>query len=233
MHIAKQFISGFFKLFFPKVCAVCGNDLMEGEESICLACLYEIPLTRYWKDTENPVAQIFWGRVNIENACAYFFFVKGSKYRPILHKLKYKGQKELGLELGLQFGQALKNSQFYSGIDYVVPVPLHPKKLRIRGYNQAEAIAEGMEKGMGVEISTSHLIRTEFTETQTRKTRAERVKNVSAAFAVANSSEIEGKHLLLVDDVVTTGATLEACANKLLEVKNCKVSIAALAYASL
>jgi ComF family protein len=228
----KQLLFGFFRLFYPNVCAVCGADLVQGEEVFCISCLYNIPLTRFWNDKENIVAQIFWGRVNIENACAYFFFVKGSKYRPLLHKLKYKGEREIGSELGIQFGQALKTSALYRDIDYVVPVPLHPKKLRIRGYNQAEAIAEGIARGLEIELSTTHLVRTEFTQTQTRKTRAERVMNVSKAFTVANSKEIEGKHVLLVDDVVTTGATLEACAAKLLEVNGCRVSIAALAYAT-
>lgn len=184
-------------------------------------------------DRDNPVAQTFWGRVNIENACAYFFFTKGSKYRPILHKLKYKGQREIGVELGTQFGQALMKSDLYKGIDFVVPVPIHPKKLRVRGYNQAEAIAEGIAKVIGAELSTNHLIKTEFTETQTRKSRAERVLNVAESFSLKKPKELEGKHLLLVDDVITTGATLETCAAKLLEVQDSKVSIAALAYASI
>jgi ComF family protein len=230
--VVRQFLSGFIGLFYPRVCAVCGAGLVEGEEVFCISCLYKIPLTRFWNDKENIVAQIFWGRVNIENACAYFYFAKGSKYRPLLHKLKYKGEREIGSQLGLQFGQELKKSDLYKDIDFVVPVPLHPKKLRIRGYNQAEAIAEGIAQGLVTKLSTTHLVRTEFTETQTRKSRAERVKNVAEAFAVANSEEIEGNHLLLVDDVVTTGATLEACAAKLLETKGCRVSIAALAYAT-
>ena len=232
MPFLKQIFSGFIHLFYPRVCAVCSTDLFQGEHVICLSCIYKIPQTRFWNDAENPVAQTFWGRVNIENACAYFFFTKGSKYRPLLHKLKYQGQREIGFELGLQLGQALVQSSLYTGIDYVVPVPLHPKKLRIRGYNQAEVIAEGVAKAMGVALSTKHLIKTEFTETQTRKTREERVKNVGESFRVVNQVEIVGKHLLLIDDVITTGATLEACAIKLLEVEGCKVSVAALAYAS-
>lgn len=232
MSFIKQVFSGFAHLFYPRVCAVCSTDLFRGEGVICTSCHYKIPLTRFWNDTENPVAQTFWGRVNVENACAYFFFAKGSKYRPLLHKLKYQGQREIGYELGLHFGQALSKSLLYQGIDYAVPVPLHPKKLRTRGYNQAEAIAEGLAKGMGIELSTTHLIKTEFTETQTRKTREERVRNVADSFKVVNPAEIEGKHLLLVDDVITTGATLESCAAKLLAVEGCKVSIAALAFAS-
>lgn len=228
----KLAFSGFFKLFYPNVCNVCGSDLVQGETVVCIKCLYQIPLTRFWKHADNPVAQAFWGRVNIEHACAYFFFAKGSKYRPLLHKLKYKGKPEIGVFLGNEFGLVLKDSELYHDIDFVVPVPLHPKKLRIRGYNQAEVIADGMAKGLNTKVSTTHLLRNEFTETQTRKTRAERVLNVAQAFTLNNTSEVEGKHLLLVDDVVTTGATLEACAQRLLEIPNCRVSIAALAYAS-
>ncbi|MFP4556812.1 MAG: ComF family protein [Bacteroidales bacterium] len=232
MQPIKNILSGFLHLFYPRTCAVCNGDLVIGEEVLCLSCLYHIPLTRYWKDKENPVSQIFWGRVDVQNACAYFLFAKGSKYRPLLHKLKYHGQREIGTELGKQFGQVLSKSELYNEIDYVVPVPLHPKKLRIRGYNQAEAIAEGIAAGLSTKVSTGHLVRKEFTETQTRKTRAERVKNVSQAFDIKRAHELEGKHLLLVDDVVTTGATLEACASNLLGIENCKVSIGALAYAS-
>jgi ComF family protein len=203
-----------------------------GEQVICLSCLYEMPLTRFWDQADNPVAKIFWGRVAVENACAYFLFAKGSKYRPLLHKLKYKGHYDIGVELGRQFGLVLKKSKYYADVDFVVPVPLHKKKLRIRGYNQSQAIAEGICQGLGTNISTNHLIRTEFTETQTRKTRAERVKNVAEAFAVVNPDELENKHILIVDDVVTTGATLEACAAKLLNAASCRVSIGALAYAS-
>lgn len=233
MSLASQIFSGFIHLFYPRVCSVCGTDLIHGEDAFCIKCLYNIPLTRFWLDKDNPVAQTFWGRVNIENACAFFFFVKGSMYRPILHKLKYKGQREIGVELGTHFGQALFKSDLYNDIDFVVPVPIHPKKLRVRGYNQAEAIAEGIAKVTGSKLSTNHLIKTTYTETQTRKSRAERVLNVSESFTLQNTKEIEGKHLLLVDDVITTGATLETCAAKLLEIEGTKVSIAALAYASI
>lgn len=228
----KQALSGFFNLFYPNICHVCGHDLFQGEDVVCTKCLYKLPLTRFWKHADNPVAQTFWGRVNINHACAYFFFAKGSKYRPLLHKLKYKGKPEIGIFMGKEFGRVLMGSEFYSDVDQIVPVPLHPKKLRVRGYNQAEVIANGMAIGLNAQVSTLHLLRSEFTETQTRKTRAERVLNVADAFTLNNPSELEGKHLLIVDDVVTTGATLEACAQKLLKIPNCRVSIAALAYAT-
>lgn len=191
-----------------------------------------MPLTRFWKQPDNPVAKIFWGRVPIENACAYFFFAKGSKYRPLLHKLKYQGASEIGVTLGKHFGLALKNSPPYSDIDYIVPVPLHRKKLRTRGYNQAQVIAEGICQAMDAKLSTNHLLRAEFTETQTRKTREERVQNVANAFRVLKADEFAGKHIMLVDDVVTTGATLEACALKILQSVSCRVSIGAIAYAN-
>ncbi|NHB69012.1 ComF family protein [Perlabentimonas gracilis] len=228
----RKFLAGFIQLFYPRTCAVCHSDLMVGEEVMCLTCLYALPLTRFWNQKDNPVAKVFWGRVPVENACAYFLFAKGSKYRPLLHMLKYKGRRDIGVELGRQFGLVLKSSELYHGVDYVIPVPLHKRKLKIRGYNQAQAIAEGICQTLGAELSINHLIRTEFTETQTRKTRAERVQNVAQAFSVVNSDDFTGKHLLIVDDVVTTGATLEACAAKLIEAANCKVSVGALAYAS-
>ena len=221
---------GFANLFYPNACAVCGIDLVRGEEAICLSCLYHLPLTRFWDDPNNAVAQTFWGRVNIENACAYFLFVKGGKYQQLLHKLKYNGHKDIGVSLGKQLGHVLAQSKLYANIDYVVPVPLHKRKLRIRGYNQAEVIAQGVCQAYNAPLLTNLLVRTEFTQTQTQKNREERAQNVAQAFWVNPSETLTQKHILLIDDVVTTGATLEACANKLLAT-GCKVSVAAMAYA--
>jgi ComF family protein len=212
---------------------VCHSDLAEAESVICTSCLYHIPRTKYWFDPENPVAKIFWGRVLVENACSFFFFTKGSRYRKLLHYLKYNGKREVGFVLGKEFGNELSKSDFYRDIDFIVPVPLHPKRLKQRGYNQAEEIAKGLEESMGKPISTDNLIRAEYTETQTRKTRTERVKNVSKAFKLAKPEELIGKHILIVDDVVTTGATLEECAVTILQAQDVKVSIVTLAYASL
>ncbi|MDD4672411.1 MAG: ComF family protein [Bacteroidales bacterium] len=223
---------GFVNLFYPNACAACGNDLVRGEEALCLICLYKLPRTRFWNEPNNAVAQTFWGRVTIENACAYFFFSKGSSYQQLLHKLKYDGHKSIGVALGKQLGAVLAQSELYSHIDYVVPVPLHPRKLRIRGYNQAEVIAQGVCEAYNAKLLTNVLVRTEFTQTQTRKTREERARNVAQAFAVSAPAKLSQKHILLIDDVITTGATLEACANKLLTAADCKVSLAALAYAA-
>jgi ComF family protein len=231
MPIPRVFID-LFRLFYPNVCAVCHTDLSEGEEAICTPCLYRLPRTKYWLDRENPVAQIFWGRVAIENACAFFFFHKGSKYRKLLHLLKYRGRQEIGVVLGRELGMELRRSNRFNTLDVIVPVPLHPKRLRQRGYNQAECIAKGISEGLGLPLVTDCLVRAEYTETQTRKSRAERIINVSNAFALHDGSKLTGKHILLVDDVVTTGATLEECANTLLTIERGRVSIATVAYAA-
>lgn len=228
-----QIFIDFVRLFYPNLCMVCHNELAESESTICTTCLYHIPRTKYWYDSENPVAKIFWGRVNVENACSFFFFSKGSKYRKLLHHLKYNGKREVGVVLGKEFGRELVKIDSYKGIDFIVPVPLHPKRLKQRGYNQAEEIAKGLHESMGIPLSNDNLIRSGYTETQTRKTRAERVNNVSKAFTLSKPNNFKGKHILIVDDVVTTGATLEECAAIILEAEDVKVSIVTLAYASL
>ena len=231
MGIGRIF-TDFFHLFYPNICQVCHNDLADSEKVICSSCLYHIPRTKYWLDKDNPVAKIFWGRVFIENACSFFFFAKGSKYRKLLHYLKYQGRQEVGVALGKEFGFELKNVSEYSSIDFIVPVPLHAKRLKQRGYNQAESIAHGLEEALGKPVITDVLVRSEYTESQTRKSRAERIQNVSKAFVLNHPEKLEYKHVLLVDDVITTGATLEICASTILEAKNTKVSIATLAYAN-
>jgi ComF family protein len=232
MGVSRIF-TDFVRLFYPNLCMVCHNDLAEGESVICTSCLYHIPKTKYWLDVDNPVAKIFWGRVFVQNACSFFFFSKGSKYRKLLHHLKYSGKREVGVVLGKEFGNELKKVDLYNTIDFIVPVPLHPKRLKQRGYNQAEEIAKGLNESMGIPLSTKNLVRSEYTETQTRKTRTERVQNVSKAFRLNSPQDFNGKHILIIDDIVTTGATLEECAAIVLEAENSKVSIATLAYTSL
>lgn len=227
----QRVLSDFINLFYPNICLVCHDGLARGEEVVCTACLYHIPRTRYWESVDNPVAKIFWGRVNIEDACSYFFFTKGSKYRKLLHQLKYNGRSDIGVKLGEEFGRELYNIPNYSSINAIIPVPLHPKRLKQRGYNQAEMIANGLSKSMKIPVITDVLIRSQYTQTQTKKTREERVKNVSDAFTITNAEKVANKHILLVDDVVTTGATLEVCANTLLDKTSSKVSIGTLAYA--
>jgi len=230
MRIFTQYMKDFFNLFFPDLCIVCNTHLVTQEDYICTKCLYNLPKTNYHKEQDNPVSQLFWGRTKIELATAYFSFNKGSAYQQMMHKFKYHGNKEIGYVLGKAFGNQIRQSEFNS-IDLIIPVPLHKSKLRKRGYNQSEWIGKGLAEGLQKPLESKLFIRAVATETQTRKSRYARWKNVEKIFRITNVKEIEGKHILLVDDIVTTGSTLEACANTLLEVEDTKVSIATLAVA--
>jgi len=219
------------ELLFPRLCIICGDRLIEQEQWICLDCLHHIPRTNYHLEPDNRVAQLFYGRVQIEYATSFFYFSKGSKYQSLLHNLKYKGMKELGEEIGKQFGIDLLQSPEFSSVDVICPVPLHPSKEKKRGYNQSWWIASGIAQQMNKELSDNNLKRVTATETQTRKNRFERWQNVEGIFKLSDPEAFSGKHILLVDDVVTTGSTLEACAQTLLSQTNARVSIATLATA--
>ncbi|MDR1582126.1 MAG: ComF family protein [Prevotellaceae bacterium] len=219
-------------LVFPDFCEVCGTPLVQGERYICLSCLYKIPRTKFWEKEDNDIEKLFWGRVNIEHACSLFYFRKGSDYRPVIHKLKYKGKYNIGLRLGEELGVHLADSSLYKDINMLVPVPLHPAKEQMRGYNQSEYIAYGISNIMNLPVEKRNLIRTVYTETQTRKNAAERWENVQSVFDVRNKSGLDGKHILLVDDIITTGSTIEACTSTILNNCTCKVSIASIGYAT-
>lgn len=226
-----QGIKDLTELFFPKLCITCGNRLISQENYLCINCWLDLPLTNFHLNSENKVAQLFWGRVRIENASAFFGYKKGSRYQHLIHFVKYKGLKELGFETGRRFGFQLLNAPGFAEIDLIVSVPLHPKKFKIRGFNQSEWMARGMAESMQKQLSKDNLFRVVHTSTQTSKNRYERWKNVEGIFGVKDLNQFRGKHILLVDDVVTTGSTLEACAFQLLKAENAKVSIATLAFA--
>ena len=200
------------------------------ESHLCDLCLFHLPRTNFEKDLNNPVAQLFWGRVFIELATSFFFYSKGSKYQHILHELKYKGKKEIGFEIGKIFGKEIMNSEF-SDVDLIVPIPLHPSRERKRGYNQAEWIAMGLAEAMGKPLENKSILRITSSSTQTKKGRYDRWTNVEGIFRTRLPEKLVNKHILLVDDVVTTGATLEACATAILSIPETKVSIATLAVA--
>lgn len=225
-----ELFNDFLNLTFPVNCAACGEILMKNERIICSDCIYHLPRTDYHFDQENPVAKIFWGRIRIEQATAYYFFSKGSRFRRLIHELKYLGREDIGEELGRVFGYDLLKTGFRD-IDLVVPVPLHKKKKRKRGFNQSEYIAKGIAEAMGKPINISSVNRIVHTGTQTRKSRYDRWLNVEGVFKVTEPDSLGWKHILLVDDVLTTGATLEACATAIMKVEGTKVSIAALAVA--
>lgn len=223
-----KFLNDILNIFFPRTCAGCSGLLTDSELYICTECLYLLPRTNYWKEKDNPVAKIFWGRVYLENAASYMLFNKGSRLQHIIHHIKYKNQKEIGEYLGRMFAQELIKTDF-SNIDVIIPVPLHSQKLKKRGYNQSEHIARGISSVLKKEVVTSSLIRLSQNKSQTLKSRFERWENVQDVFEVVNPNLIINKHILLVDDVLTTGATIEACATAILGVENTKVSVATLA----
>ncbi|WP_167604710.1 ComF family protein [Maribellus sediminis] len=226
-----QNITDILELVFPTLCITCGERLITQEKLVCFNCWNDLPVTHFHLEPENKVAQLFWGRVTIENAASYFSYRKGSKYQQLIHFTKYKGLKELGYETGRKYGFVLRESSAFCAADFVVPVPLHPKKEKKRGYNQCKWIAEGIAASMDKKVVADNLFRKTYTSTQTRKNRYERWQNVEGIFGIHRPEEFENKHLLLVDDVVTTGSTLEACAFEILKIKNTKVSIATLAFA--
>jgi ComF family protein len=225
-----SFFEGFLNLIYPRLCVCCGCQLMKNEQFICSGCEYEMPKTRFHQDPHNHVSQLFWGRVYFEHATAYLQFRKNSGVQQIIHHIKYKGEKSLGVQMGKYFGSELLSSPFQH-VDVIIPVPLHKTKHRKRGFNQSEVIASGIAEVLNKPLMTHCLIRKNRSETQTNKSRFDRWKNVEKIFHIDNFDCLKDKHILLVDDVVTTGATIEACAAELLQIPGVKVSLAALAVA--
>lgn len=224
-------LSDILSLFFPQLCAGCNTPLVKGEDILCLNCLADLPKTNYNDAIDNPIAFHFSGKVRIDFATSFCHFDKGGRVQHLLHQLKYKGRKEIGYKMGLLFGFDLIQNIQFQNIDAIVPVPLHPRKQRSRGYNQSTEICKGISESMNRPLISGNLIRQVHTSSQTLKGRYERWENVSGIFSVKDSEAFVGKHLLLVDDVITTGATLEACCHPLLEISGVRVSIAALANA--
>jgi ComF family protein len=224
-------ISDLLNLLYPEVCAACNAALFRGEMVVCTQCLYQLPKTNYHLEPGNPIEKVFWGKTRVSSATALYFFNKGERVQHLVHRLKYDGEKEVGELTGRILGGDLLLSPAFSTVKAVVPVPLHASKLRTRGFNQAECIARGISESLSVPIYPDFLVRRKATETQTRKSRYQRFENVDRIFEVNPKYHRSPDHYLLVDDVITTGSTLTACADALLEIPDAKVSIAALAYA--
>jgi len=231
MNLQRSYLADFVSLLFPELCAACRESLVANEHLLCTDCRFNLPYTNFHLQADNIVARQFWGKINIEAAFALFYFNKGGKIQNMLHQLKYNGQQQIGNLLGnIAGGQLIKN-EIFNNVDYIIPVPLHKKRFRERGYNQSTRFAEGLADKLNAVVEEGNLVRVKSTETQTHKSRFARFENMQEVFRVINPEKLKGKHVLLVDDVVTTGSTLEACGEQLLKVEGLKLSIATIAYA--
>lgn len=216
-------------VLFPKLCASCSKALSDSEKVICTHCRYNLPYTNVHSLTDNIVVKRFWGKTNISSAASLLFYGKGGKVQQLIYKFKYNGQKDVGLLMGKMYGYDLKNTEPYKSTEVIIPVPLHPDKKQKRGFNQSEIFAKGLSEAMDIPCDFQSLVRQHPTDTQTRKSRYNRFENVNKVFEIVNPDAVRGKRVLLVDDVITTGSTLTACAEELLKVEGTQVSIATIA----
>jgi len=225
------YLADFVSLIFPDLCQSCKSTLVKGEYLICTNCRYDLPLTNFHQKSDNIVAQQFWGRINVEAAYALCYFIKGGKMQHLMHQFKYKGVQNIGMLLGNIAGEQLSENAVFNSIDLIIPVPLHKKRQMQRGYNQSTCFAEGISEKLNKPVIENNLIRSRVTETQTHRARFLRFENMQEVFYANDPQKLKNKHVLLVDDIVTTGSTLEACGNELLKIEGLKLSIATIAYA--
>ena len=231
MKLKQGYLSDFVSLLFPQLCPACGESLVAGEQIICTDCRYTLPFTNFHLQADNIVAQQFWGKIELEGAYSLYYFSKGGKIQNLMHQFKYKGMKQIGNLLGnIAGGQLIKNKVFNT-VDVIIPVPLHKKRMTQRGFNQSLCFAEGLSEKLNAAVENNNLVRITATETQTHKSRFARFENMQEVFTVKNPERLINKHVLLVDDVITTGSTLEACGTELLKIQGLKLSIATIAYA--
>ncbi len=216
-------------LFYPISCAACDNALYKNERTLCTSCRHQLPLGNFHKVNAEKIKKVFYGRVKIENITSLFLFEKDSLVQNLIHNLKYRGREEIGIELGKWLGKELSQLPEYQLIEIVIPVPLHPRRLRERGFNQVEKFGIEIAKEIGAKYLDSALKKKSYNKKQSKHGRFTRWKNTSETFSVQNESLLANKHILLVDDIVTTGATLEACANTLKHIPGIKISMATMA----
>lgn len=227
----KNLLSDFMNLIYPKTCITCGEQLLKKEKHLCLHCQSDLPRTNYHLMPDNPLEVRCWGKFLFQRGTAFFHYAKGSPYQKILQELKYNDQPEIGKYFGELAARDLLSSPDFKNFDLIIPVPLHPDKQIARGYNQSEQIAMGLSAILQIEVDTVHLIRQKENETQTKRNIYERYKNTMGLFSTCKGEELEDLHILLVDDVLTTGSTMESCASELNKIKGLKLSLFALAFA--
>lgn len=228
---ASALVEGLIGLFYPRICAGCDAHLMKQEENLCLICKQGLPKTYFWDYEVTPTEQLFWGRIPVASACSFLHFEQGEVVQELMHRLKYEGKTSIGVELGRLFGQILVEKGWFTDVDLIIPIPLHITKETRRGYNQSSFIADGLAESLE-SVSRSNLMkRVVNSDTQTRKSRFDRSENVMSVFRVHNPSTLVGKNVLLVDDVVTTGATLTAAGAELVRCGIGKLYVATIAIA--
>jgi ComF family protein len=225
-------VDNFVNLVLPRICEACGTALFKHEHVLCRPCEYKLPYTNFHLNRNNAVEQLFWGKAELHSATALLKYQSGERVQKLIHKLKYKRKAEIGEFLGSKLGEYLLVSPAFNDIDFIIPVPLHPQKLKLRGYNQSEKIGLGIEKAMNKKLLPNALKRRVHTSSQTKKGRYERWVNVENIFQVVNENQLKNSKVLIVDDVVTTGSTLESCIFTLNKIEGVRISIATLAHTS-
>lgn len=224
----KELLKGFVTMIFPQYCTTCMIDLVGGEKYICTKCIYKLPKSKHLYEKENALTRKLWGKVPVEHGMAYLKYSKKGAVQRLLQHIKYKGGSDLSYMLGKWYGEEIKQ-HYPEAFDVVVPVPLHRDKMVLRGYNQSESFARGIAEALEIPMEAKMLVRKVATTTQTRKKRYERWENVKGIFQLTEAHSFSNKHVLLVDDVITTGATIEACISALQQATNIKISVAAIA----
>ena len=218
LSFIKQLANDFVSLIYPELCLGCQSGLGPNEAILCVTCRVKLPVTNFHLETEQPLMLKFQGKVPVAYALAYLNFTKEGTAQKLVHQIKYRGHKETGERIGYWYGEELNTN--YAPIreaDFVVGVPLHKSRLQQRGYNQADWIGKGLAEGLGKPFHSDVLVRNQYTGSQTRRSRLERYKNVDSVFAVAKYADVLNKHIVIADDVLTTGATIEACARVLFD----------------
>ena len=219
----------FLDLLYPRVCITCEAPLFKHEKLLCTNCLHELPVADFHLQKDNPVEKIFYGRIPVENVISLLLFEKKGMVQKLIHNLKYRGQEEIGEFLGAWLGAELSKNSAFNEVSAVLPVPLHKSKLKKRGYNQVTSFGTEIAKALKVPFYDDILLKVSSSQTQTLKNRIARWGRIEETFVLQRPEAIENSHVLLVDDLVTTGATLEACAHKLLDAQGVKLSFATMA----
>ena len=225
-----RIIKEIFNVFYPEICVCCKNQLTTNEKTICITCRHDLPVTNFTDEKDNLVEKTFYGRVPVLEATSLFYFLKKGKVQQLIHELKYNNQQQIGTFIGDWLSEKILNSNRFKTIDCIIPVPLHKKKQQQRGYNQLTTFGQSLCQKLNIPFYEHVLTKTTSTKTQTKKLRFDRWKNAEHQFKIQNIELIENKHILIIDDIITTGATLEACILSLKNVKNSTISIATMAY---